>query len=50
MRVHLVKHLIGQIGVGLALKQQPRHVDVAVHGGHEEAREAGLHGWLMVKY
>jgi hypothetical protein len=39
-------HLVSQVRVSLVVEQQPHHVEVAVHGGHEEAREAGLHDWL----
>jgi hypothetical protein len=35
-------HLIGRVGVGPAVEQQARHLEVAVHGGNVEARGAVL--------
>ena len=39
-------HLVRQVRVGLALEQQPHHVEVAIHGGLEEASETSLQDWL----
>ena len=36
-------HLVSQVGISLAVKQQAHDVEVAIHGGHEEAREPSLH-------
>jgi hypothetical protein len=44
--VWVSRHLVRQVDIGLAVKQQPHHVEVAVHGGHEETSEPSLHGVL----
>ncbi len=36
-------HIVGRVGVGLAVEQHPHHLEVAELGGLIEARAARLH-------